>query len=243
MGMETKMYFHGSIGTDMLYFASWTPTSAGATVGVCIALFMLGMFERYLYALRRACDVSWRKGQIGLAIPKSSGPITFSSSSSSSSSTALASSSTSSSQPPNLRQTSTSSSSLEILPVAAPTYFANSSSSSSSSSDPDQKINTDAEKGTETDEKNNLHHHLPKAIRSRLIETDDERHGRWSRPFRLDVDLPRGLLQALQTLMHYLLMLVVMTFNIWWLVSVVVGAGVGEMLFGRFGSQFDLYHM
>jgi hypothetical protein len=30
--------------------------------------------------------------------------------------------------------------------------------------------------------------------------------------------------------------LVVMSFNIWWIISVVLGAGVGEMLFGRFGS-------
>jgi hypothetical protein len=26
-----------------------------------------------------------------------------------------------------------------------------------------------------------------------------------------------------------------MMFNIWWVIAIVVGAGVGEMLFGRFG--------
>lgn len=30
--------------------------------------------------------------------------------------------------------------------------------------------------------------------------------------------------------------LVVMSFNIWWVMSVVIGAGVGETMFGRFGS-------
>lgn len=76
-----KMYFHGSIGTDsqfsfmgpsrttltddsVLWFESWMPNSAGATVGVCIALVMLAVFERYLMALRGACDVSWRKGSV-----------------------------------------------------------------------------------------------------------------------------------------------------------------------------------
>lgn len=47
------------------------------------------------------------------------------------------------------------------------------------------------------------HSHLPKAVRRSL---DPGREGRWSRPFRLAVDIPRGLLQALQTFIHYLLM-------------------------------------
>ena len=31
-----------------------------------------------------------------------------------------------------------------------------------------------------------------------------------------------------------------MTFNIWFVISVVIGAGVGEMLFGRFGAGHGL---
>lgn len=27
-----------------------------------------------------------------------------------------------------------------------------------------------------------------------------------------------------------------MTFNVWWILSVVLGHGVGEVLFGRFGA-------
>jgi hypothetical protein len=41
----------------------------------------------------------------------------------------------------------------------------------------------------------------------------------------------------LTSTLHFALMLVVMTFQIWWIVSVVVGLGVGEMLFGRFGGE------
>lgn len=28
-----------------------------------------------------------------------------------------------------------------------------------------------------------------------------------------------------------------MTFQIWWIISIVVGAGVGEAMFGRFGAH------
>ncbi|KIR82409.1 hypothetical protein I305_06790 [Cryptococcus gattii E566] len=79
MSMSMKMYFHGTIGGDMLWFASWMPSSAGATVGVCIGLFILAIFERYLIAFRRACDAAWRKGQVGYVRPCSNGPLTSSS--------------------------------------------------------------------------------------------------------------------------------------------------------------------
>lgn len=75
--------------------------------------------------------------------------------------------------------------------------------------------------------------HLPAAVTATL---DPGRVGRWSRPFRPAVDIPRGLMWTFITALHYALMLVVMTFQIWWIISVVVGAGVGEMLFGRFGA-------
>lgn len=47
------------------------------------------------------------------------------------------------------------------------------------------------------------HPHLPRAVQRGM---DPGRGGRWSRPFRWGVDLPRGILQSLQTLIHYLLM-------------------------------------
>ena len=75
------MYFHGSIGSDSesaihttrlpsltgppaFLFQSWVPTSGGAVAGICIAVFLLGIFERYLVALRRACDYAWRRGSV-----------------------------------------------------------------------------------------------------------------------------------------------------------------------------------
>jgi len=45
--------------------------------------------------------------------------------------------------------------------------------------------------------------HLPRAVRVEMLA---ERRGRWARPWRAGVDIPRGMLQALQTLIHYLLM-------------------------------------
>ncbi|KAL0247906.1 hypothetical protein I308_103984 [Cryptococcus tetragattii IND107] len=266
MSMSMKMYFHGTIGGDMLWFASWMPSSAGATVGVCIGLFILAIFERYLIAFRRACDAAWRKGQVGYVRPSSNGPLT----SSSAKSTSLS--------PPVLLNRRSSNKKEDVLftpsayafesnhdgavePVApySPSVLAvrdSQEGSSAPSYTHSQQGQTQAqgqsEKGIACNpcaeervaeierykekavETGVTHSHLPKAVRRSL---DPGREGRWSRPFRLAVDIPRGLLQALQTFIHYLLMLVVMTFNIWWMISVVIGCGVGEMLFGRFGSS------
>ncbi|WWC72993.1 uncharacterized protein I206_106957 [Kwoniella pini CBS 10737] len=226
--MTMKMYFHGSIGTDMLWFASWMPTSAGATVGVCIGLFLFAIFERYLVAFRRACDASWRKGLLGYSKPVSEGLIPSSSTGTTSS---IASQ-------PNLISRKSANEKNEYdqtlpttsnYPVTQDGY-----NNSSSGSVPSYSPNLNANGKEKESDDNYDYSHLPKAVRKTL---DPGREGRWSRPFRWGVDLPRGLLQALQVLIHYLLMLVVMTFNIWWIISVVVGSGVGEMMFGRFGSS------
>ncbi|WRT69170.1 uncharacterized protein IL334_006154 [Kwoniella shivajii] len=231
--MDMKMYFHGSIGTDMLWFASWMPTSAGATVGVCIGLFLFAIFERYLVAFRRACDASWRKGQIGYSRPTSNGTIPSSGNSSSLPlpSTLISRRSTNEKELYNHNASSHSGMDQLDATINEPISTYNGSSSGSAPSySPDL---TSKDKQKEQDEEMENFSHLPKAVRKGL---DPGREGRWSRPFTWAVDLPRGLLQALQVLIHYLLMLVVMTFNIWWIISVVVGSGVGEMLFGRFGS-------
>ncbi|WWC91095.1 uncharacterized protein L201_006036 [Kwoniella dendrophila CBS 6074] len=234
--MTMKMYFHGSIGTDMLWFASWIPSSAGATVGVCIGLFLFAIFERYLVAFRRACDASWRKGQMGYVRPVSTGYIP-STTSSSGNTTSL----------PSNRDNLTARRSLNekqtyqrnTLPTTASSSSYPIETPNSGSSVPSYSPNINGENDINAKDGKMLgdeshYSHLPKAVRKSL---DPGREGRWSRPFRWGVDLPRGLLQALQTLIHYLLMLVVMTFNIWWIISVVIGSGVGEMLFGRFGSS------
>ncbi|KAJ7072974.1 Ctr copper transporter [Mycena amicta] len=52
-------------------------------------------------------------------------------------------------------------------------------------------------------------------------------------PFILTHELSRGVLAGLQTTVHYLLMLVVMTFNAAFIISVILGVAVGEVAFGR----------
>ncbi|KAJ7314609.1 Ctr copper transporter [Mycena albidolilacea] len=51
--------------------------------------------------------------------------------------------------------------------------------------------------------------------------------------FILSHELTRGVLAGLQTTIHYLLMLVVMTFNAAFIISVILGVVVGEIMFGR----------
>lgn len=55
-------------------------------------------------------------------------------------------------------------------------------------------------------------------------------------PFIWAHDLPRGLLHAGQSLLSYALMLAVMTFNAAYVISIVVGLGMGEAIFGRMGN-------
>jgi len=55
-------------------------------------------------------------------------------------------------------------------------------------------------------------------------------------PFIASHDFPRGLAYSLQALLTYLLMLAVMTFQAAYFIAIVVGLGIGEMLFGRLGS-------
>ncbi|TCD70041.1 hypothetical protein EIP91_005022 [Steccherinum ochraceum] len=56
-------------------------------------------------------------------------------------------------------------------------------------------------------------------------------------PFILSHDVPRGMVFALQALLAYVLMLAVMTFQAAYIISIVVGLGIGEMLFGRMGGS------
>ncbi|KAH8926942.1 hypothetical protein BT69DRAFT_1258702 [Atractiella rhizophila] len=58
-------------------------------------------------------------------------------------------------------------------------------------------------------------------------------------PFIAAHDIPRGLLQILQSGIGYLLMLAVMMGNVWWFIAVLLGLGIGETLFGRFAHVED----
>lgn len=52
-------------------------------------------------------------------------------------------------------------------------------------------------------------------------------------------DIPRGILHAIQTVFSYTLMLVIMTFNAGYIISVILGLGVGEIMFGRMERMHD----
>ncbi|THV08010.1 hypothetical protein K435DRAFT_815241 [Dendrothele bispora CBS 962.96] len=51
--------------------------------------------------------------------------------------------------------------------------------------------------------------------------------------FILSHDLTRGVMTGVELTLHYLLMLVVMTFNAAYIISVILGASIGEIAFGR----------
>ncbi|KAH9966359.1 CTR copper uptake transporter [Lactifluus volemus] len=53
-------------------------------------------------------------------------------------------------------------------------------------------------------------------------------------PFVLTYDVPRGIIQAVLASINILFMLTVMTFQIGFIIAVVIGLGVGEALFGRY---------
>ncbi|KAI0742239.1 CTR copper uptake transporter [Daedaleopsis nitida] len=56
-------------------------------------------------------------------------------------------------------------------------------------------------------------------------------------PFIPAHDIPRGILHGLQAALSFALMLIVMTFQAAFIISIVVGLGVGEALFGRYSSH------
>ncbi|KAI0798215.1 CTR copper uptake transporter [Abortiporus biennis] len=56
-------------------------------------------------------------------------------------------------------------------------------------------------------------------------------------PFILKHDFVRGFIHATQALLQFAFMLAVMTFQVGFILSIVVGMGVGETLFGRFASH------
>ncbi|KAF8203287.1 Ctr copper transporter family-domain-containing protein [Pholiota molesta] len=55
-------------------------------------------------------------------------------------------------------------------------------------------------------------------------------------PFVAAHDIPRGILFALQMAVMYLLMLAIMTFQAAFLISIILGLGLGEVAFGRIAA-------
>ncbi|EIM92750.1 copper transporter [Stereum hirsutum FP-91666 SS1] len=69
-----------------------------------------------------------------------------------------------------------------------------------------------------------------------------DRRTRTMPPFIPSIDLTRGALYALQAFLTYALMLAVMTFQAAYIISIIVGLGIGEVLFGRYGSTLAHLH-
>ncbi|KAI0651640.1 Ctr copper transporter [Trametes meyenii] len=55
-------------------------------------------------------------------------------------------------------------------------------------------------------------------------------------PFIPSHDIPRGVLYAFQATLSYALMLAVMTFQAAFIITIILGLGIGEVLFGRVGG-------
>ncbi|KAI9512652.1 copper transporter [Russula earlei] len=64
-------------------------------------------------------------------------------------------------------------------------------------------------------------------------ESRNVRRTRTIPPFVLSRDCARGALYSLQASLSYALMLAVMTFQAAYIISIIVGLGLGEVLFGR----------
>ncbi|KAG6334925.1 hypothetical protein ID866_4167 [Astraeus odoratus] len=58
-------------------------------------------------------------------------------------------------------------------------------------------------------------------------------------PFIPSHDIIRGMMHVIQSAFTYALMLVVMTFNAAYIIAIILGLGVGEVLFGRMGHNQD----
>ena len=58
-------------------------------------------------------------------------------------------------------------------------------------------------------------------------------------PFLWQNDIPRGILHAGQAFLGFIFMLAVMTYQVFFIIAIVLGLGIGEIVFGRFsgGSQ------
>lgn len=155
----THQWHIGRGGTDatVLWFASWTPTSLGTTIAVCVGIFTLSMLERYLASLRRMFEANWTEETSSrLAIKRRS-----------------TTHATLFSSDIELQETEKNEQQQPLDPYG-----------------PGESIDQDEGSSSQSGRKM----HMKGGGRTIHI------------PFRLGVDLPRGLFQALQTLLAYLLM-------------------------------------
>jgi len=61
-------------------------------------------------------------------------------------------------------------------------------------------------------------------------------HWHQAPPFIPAIDIPSSLLFMLEAFVGYMLMLAVMTYNVWWFIAVLLGLGAGQLAFGRYSK-------
>jgi len=106
-----------------------------------------------------------------------------------------------------------------------------------SSTSSDEKIGVDVESGP-SDAKDH-----PPQLASHAQSFTGERPPPIVPPFIWKYDLSRGAMFALQALLAYVLMLSVMTFQVAYLISIVLGLGIGEVIFGRYcAADGHIFH-
>ncbi|EMD41704.1 hypothetical protein CERSUDRAFT_79342 [Gelatoporia subvermispora B] len=78
---------------------------------------------------------------------------------------------------------------------------------------------------------------LPKRPGEKGALLPQRRSPRMIPPFIATHDIPRGAMYAAQALLAYALMLAVMSFQAAFIISIILGLGIGEVLFGRLGGH------
>jgi copper transporter 1 len=69
-------YLHFSPG-DTLWFQGWVPQTKAAVTGVCVGLFLLGLVDRWLAAVRSSAEKFWwNRSQIAIANRLNYAPLT-----------------------------------------------------------------------------------------------------------------------------------------------------------------------
>ena len=208
-------YLHFTRG-DIVLFYGWVPSTKKAMVGACIGMFLLALVERWIAACRGLMEAHWRKRYVVLV-------------------------------------------SMTVNPLLSPTprhivsTYALFEWSHPNTSCRAQIVQADRINLPTTGEKK------PSLTTGGVRAAFTVRN---APPFVFSHDLARGLLHAVQAALQFAFMLIVMyvcsstslamsarrgsprslrsllrTFQVAFILSIVIGLGVGETLFGRFASH------
>ncbi|KAJ7722394.1 CTR copper uptake transporter [Mycena metata] len=85
-------------------------------------------------------------------------------------------------------------------------------------------------------------HEAGMRLRKKSVDVDDDKNGKIKKlrlrapPFIAAHDVMRGAIHMAQATLAFAMMLVVMTFQAAYIITLALGLGIGEMLFGRYGA-------